>query len=79
MQDFRDEALRLLEEFFFKNNEIMVQTDHMSQEIETTAYTLEVAYDDPNYLILGGKNADGSTGVSSTLKYLSAGIIVSSL
>lgn len=65
----RDEALRLLEEFFFKNNEIMVQTDHMSQEIETTAYTLEVAYDDPNYLILGGKNADGSTGVNE-LSYL---------
>lgn len=65
----RDEALRLLEEFFFKNNEIMVQTDHMSQEIETTAYTLEVAYDDPNYLILGGKNADGTTGVNE-LSYL---------
>lgn len=65
----REEALRLLEEFFFKNNEIMVQTDHMSQEIQTTAYTLEVAYDDPNYLILGGKRADGSTGVNE-LSYL---------
>ena len=60
----RNEALSLLREFYFKNNEIMVQTDHMSQETETTSYTLEVAYDDPNYLILGGKRADGSTGVN---------------
>ena len=59
-----DEAVELLQEFYFHNNEIMVQTDHMSQEIETTKYTLEVAYDDPNYLILAGKLPDGSTGVN---------------
>jgi formate C-acetyltransferase len=55
-------ARELLEEFFFKNNEIMVQTDHMSQEIEETRYTLEASYDDPNYLIMGGKRADGVRG-----------------
>ncbi|MDD2957765.1 MAG: pyruvate formate lyase family protein [Lachnospiraceae bacterium] len=59
-----EEALELLQEFYFHNNEIMVQTDHMSQEIETTSYTLEVAYDDPNYLTLGGKLADGRSGVN---------------
>ena len=59
-----DQAVELLQEFYYRNNEIMVQTDHMSQEIETTKYTLEVAYDDPNYLILGGKLPDGSTGVN---------------
>lgn len=59
-----DRAVELLQEFYFHNNEIMVQTDHMSQEIETTRYTLEVAYDDPNYLILAGKLPDGSTGVN---------------
>jgi len=60
----KDEALDLIEEFYFKNNEIMVQTDHMSQEIESTQYTLEVAYDDPNYLILAGLKPDGTTGVN---------------
>jgi formate C-acetyltransferase len=59
----------LLEEFYFKNNEIMAQTDHMSQEIEKTKYTLEVTYDDPNYLIIAGKNADNSGGVNP-LSYL---------
>lgn len=39
----------------FENpNEIMAPTDHMSQEIETTSYNLEVTYDDPNYLTVGG-------------------------
>ena len=60
-----DEAVELLQEFYYRNNEIMVQTDHMSQEIESTSYTLEVAYDDPNYLILAGKRADGKPGVNS--------------
>ena len=50
----RDEALSLLHEFYEKNNEIFSPTDHMSQEVEATKYTLEVAYDDPNYIILGG-------------------------
>lgn len=59
-----DRAVELLQEFYFRNNEIMVQTDHMSQEIETTSYTLEVAYDDPNYLILGGLRTDGTSGVN---------------
>ncbi|MDO4523645.1 MAG: pyruvate formate lyase family protein, partial [Eubacteriales bacterium] len=60
-----DRAVELLQEFYFHNNEIMVQTDHMSQEIETTQYTLEVAYDDPNYLILGGRLSDGRSGVNA--------------
>ena len=59
-----DGAVELLQEFYYRNNEIMVQTDHMSQEIETTKYTLEVAYDDPNYLILAGRRADGRPGVN---------------
>lgn len=59
-----DQAVELLQEFYYRNNEIMVQTDHMSQEIETTKFTLEVAYDDPNYLILAGKLADGTSGVN---------------
>jgi len=50
----REGALSLLHEFFHKNNEIMAPTDHMSQEVEATRSTLEVAYDDPNYVILGG-------------------------
>jgi formate C-acetyltransferase len=50
----RDDALALLHEFYEKNNEIFSPADHMSQETEAVRYTLEVAYDDPNYLILGG-------------------------
>ncbi len=50
----REGALSLLHEFFHKNNQIMAPTDHMSQEVEATRSTLEVAYDDPNYIILGG-------------------------
>jgi formate C-acetyltransferase len=60
-----DGALEMLEEFFFKNNEIMAQTDHMSQETEATRYTLEVTYDDPNYLIVAGKKRDGSESVNT--------------
>lgn len=54
----------LLEEFYFKNNEIMAQADHMSTETESTDFTLEVTFDDPNYLILGGRNSDGTGGVN---------------
>ncbi len=65
----KEGALELIQEFYYKNNEIMVQTDHMSQEIETTKYTLEVAYDDPNYLTLAGMKQDGTSGVNE-LSYL---------
>lgn len=64
-----DRAVELLQEFYFRNNEIMVQTDHMSVETETTKSTLEVAFDDPNYLILAGKRYDGRPGVNR-LSYL---------
>ena len=59
-----EEALDLLEEFYFKNNGIMSPTDHMSQEIETTLYNLEVTYDDPNYLTLGGLLKGDHPGVN---------------
>ena len=59
----RDTAKALLEEFYYRNNEIMAQTDHMSTELDATALTLEVAFDDPNYLTLGGINADGTSAV----------------
>lgn len=60
----KERAQELLDEFYFKNNEIMVQTDHMSIETESTDYTLEVAFDDPNYIILAGKKADQTGGVN---------------
>jgi pyruvate-formate lyase len=59
-----EDAKELLKAFYFKNNEIMVPTDHMSQEIETTSYTLEVTYDDPNYIILGGLLKGGLPSVN---------------
>ena len=59
----KEHAVSLLEEFFYRNNEIMAQTDHMSLDTDTTKETLEVAFDDPNYLTLGGLNADGSSAV----------------
>ncbi len=65
----REQALDLLEEFYFKNNEIMMQVDHMSVETEGTDYTMEVTFDDPNYLILAGKCANGAGGVNE-LSYL---------
>ena len=49
-----DGTRQLLIEFFHKNNDIMNPTDHMSQEIEPTQSQLEVTYDDPNYITLGG-------------------------
>jgi trans-4-hydroxy-L-proline dehydratase len=60
----RDEALSLLHEFYDKNNEIFSPTDHMSQEVEATSSTLEVAYDDPNYVILGGLLPGREPGVN---------------
>jgi formate C-acetyltransferase len=63
------QALELIEEFYNKNNEIMTPTDHMSQEIETTLFNLEVTYDDPNYLTLGGLLQGGAPGVNE-LSYL---------
>lgn len=62
-------ALELIEEFYNKNNEIMSPTDHMSQETETTKYTMEVTYDDPNYLIIGGLLKEDTPGVNE-LSYL---------
>ena len=60
----RADALELLEEFSHKNNDVMSPTDHMSQEIETTKYQIEVTYDDPNYLVLGGLLTGDRPGVN---------------
>jgi pyruvate-formate lyase len=60
----KESALELIEEFYNKNNEIMSPTDHMSQEIETTQYNLEVTYDDPNYLTLAGLLNGNRPGVN---------------
>ncbi len=60
----REEALSLIVEFFYKNNEIMAPADHMSQENEAVLYSLEVAYDDPNYIILGGLLEGDKPGVN---------------
>lgn len=64
-----EQALELIDEFYNKNNEIMSPTDHMSQEIETTLFNLEVTYDDPNYLTLGGLLEGDRPGVNE-LSYL---------
>ena len=50
----RQEALELIIEFFYKNNEIMSPADHMSLDDVKTQFTLEMTFDDPNYIILGG-------------------------
>ena len=42
----------------------MTPTDHMSQEIETTHFNLEVTYDDPNYLTLAEVCRGESPGVN---------------
>lgn len=65
----REEALDLIEDFYFKNNEIMLPVDHMSQETKEVQAMLEVTYDDPNYLTIGGLRADGSSAVNE-LSYL---------
>ena len=60
----REGALLLLQQFFHKNNEIMSPVDHMSQETEAVRYQLEVTYDDPNYIILGGLLPGDRPGVN---------------
>lgn len=62
-------ALELIEEFYLKNNEIMANCDHMSTEDEAVDNQIEVAFDDPNYLIIGGLLERGRTGVNE-LSYL---------
>ncbi|NLZ61255.1 MAG: hypothetical protein GX904_00485, partial [Acholeplasmataceae bacterium] len=57
-------ALELIIEFYAKNNEIMFLADHMSQETEAVIKNLELTYDDPNYITLAGKLADGTSGVN---------------
>jgi formate C-acetyltransferase len=58
------EMLAILEDFYFKNNEIMAPLDHMSQETDLVRSVLEVTYDDPNYLTIGGLKPDGTSGVN---------------
>ena len=58
------DALELIVEFYNKNNEIMFPTDHMSQENDSVIKNLEVSYDDPNYLVVAGKQANGTSGVN---------------
>ncbi|NLD35086.1 MAG: hypothetical protein GX653_09285 [Clostridiales bacterium] len=65
----QEEARALLQDFYLKNNEIMANTDHMSLDTTSTTQTLEVTFDDPNYIILGGLLSDGSSGVNE-LSYL---------
>ncbi len=60
----REQAGEYVQEFFLKNNEIMANTDHMSLDTDSTVKTLEVAFDDPNYVIIGGLNADKTGGVN---------------
>lgn len=60
----QEEARALLQDFYLKNNEIMANTDHMSLDTTSTTQTLEVAFDDPNYIILAGLLADGTSGVN---------------
>ena len=60
----QEQVIELIEEFYYKTNEIMIPTDHMSQEIETTQFTVEVTYDDPNYLMLGGLLKGNKPGVN---------------
>lgn len=65
----RNGALKLIEEFYFKNIEFMSPTDHMSQDKESTLYTLDLSYDDSHYIILGGIDANG-TGHITELSHL---------
>lgn len=66
----QQEALDLIEEFYYKNNAIMIPADHMSQETSAVKSVLEVTYDDPNYLTLGGLKADGSSGVNEVSRLM---------
>jgi len=65
-----EEAFDIVQDFFFKNNEIMANTDHMSLDTESTSRTIEVAFDDPNYIIIGGLNADGTSAVNALSKLM---------
>ncbi len=58
------EARELLQDFFIKSNEIMANTDHMSLDTQSTLHTIEVTFDDPNYIILGGLLPDKTSGVN---------------
>ena len=60
----RQEALELIIEFFYKNNEIMSPADHMSLDDVKTQFTLEMTFDDPNYIILGGLLPGNRGGVN---------------
>lgn len=60
----RNEALELIVEFFYKNNEIMSPADHMSLDDVKTQFTLEMTFDDPNYIILGGLLPGNRGGVN---------------
>lgn len=59
-----EQALILIEDFYNKNNDIMNPGDHMSQEDDKVRRNLEVTYDDPNYIILGGLLEEGRSGVN---------------
>ena len=60
----REGARELILEFFYRNNQIMSPADHMSIEDRQTDFTLEVVFDDPNYLIVGGRLPGGEPGVN---------------
>lgn len=65
----REAALGLIIEFYNKNNDIMTPADHMSQETEQVRDNLELTYDDPNYLILGGR-LDAERSAVNELSFL---------
>ena len=75
-KDMQDQTLdptsarAILQEFYFKNNEVMANTDHMSLDIQSTTRTLEVAFDDPNYIILAGLLPDGTSGVNELTRLM---------
>jgi len=60
----REEAHDLVVEFFYKNNEIMSPADHMSLDDIKTQFTLEMTFDDPNYVIVGGLLEGNKPGVN---------------
>ncbi len=64
-----DAALTIVEEFYFKNNEISNPSDPYSYDTEASACSLEADGLEPNTITLGGRNADGSSGVNE-LSYL---------
>ena len=60
----REGAVDLIADFYLKNNEIMSPVDHMSIEDEKVDFTLEMTFDDPNYIILGGLLPGGKPGAN---------------